>query len=149
MELFGLLFAVPVTLVTATVYCCLAVFVLGRLRALTRPVLFGSLVVVLCILAEIVLLGTLGATRAYARLFIGFTVIHEISFWLGPPAIANLLLLALFSRSHSRRLPKVALASLVCWLVCMGALLGNIAVDEAIVGVDAGVPFYMTRPPSR
>jgi hypothetical protein len=146
MELFGLLLAVPVTFVTATIYCCGAAFVLTRLRVLRRVALFGSLLVGLCILIEIVLLGTLGAKAAYSRLFVGFTVIHEISFWLGPPAVANLVLLALSTRSDTWKLPTIVVASLICWFVCMGALVGHIAVDEAIVGVDAGMPFYLTNP---
>jgi len=149
MELFGLLFAVPVTLVTSAVYCVGAAFILTKLRVLRPVALIGSLLVGLCILTEIVLLGALGAKAAYSRLGFGFTVIHEVSFWLGPPAIATLLLLLLPIRSDTWKRRKIVVASLVCWFVCMGALFGNIAVDEAIVGIDAGVPFYMTKPPNQ
>lgn len=94
------------------------------------------------------MLVTLGAKAAYSRLGLGFAVIHEVSFWLGPPAIANLLLLGCFLKRDLWSLSKIAVATFLCWFACMAALVGNIAVDEAIVGVDAGVPFFMTKPPA-
>lgn len=146
MELFGLLFAIPLTLVTATMYCIGAAFIFRKLRVLRAVALVSSLLVCLCITTEIALLGTLGAKATYSRLGIGFTLIHEVSFWLGPPAIANLLLLLFRIQSDTWRRRKIAVATLVCWFACVSALFANIAVDEAIVGVDAGKPFFMTKP---
>ncbi len=146
MELFGLLLAFPVTLATSTIYCCGAAFILAKARALRWLAIIGSTLVVLCILTEVALLGSLGAKAAYSHLGVTFTLIHEVSFLLGPPAIANLLLLLLPAGPDRWRSFKIGVVSLLCWAACMGALLGNIVIDEAIVGVKAGVPFYMTKP---
>ncbi len=148
MELFGLMFAFPVTLVTSVVYCYGAASLFTKLRLLQSVAFAVSLSVALCILIEIILLITLGAKPTYAHLGVGFTVVHEVSFWLGPPAIANLLLILCWLRHDIQKPPKTAIVSVVCWFACMCALLGNISVDEAIVGIDADVPFYMTDPSS-
>ncbi len=123
------------------VYCLGAAFVLSRLCRARSWALVASLVVVGCLLAEAVLLRTFGAKQAYARLGVGFTLLQEVSFWLGPPAISNLLLLLRSVRREAWKRGKIAAAIVVCRVGCLSALLGNIAVDEAIVGVDAPVPF--------
>jgi len=65
---------------------------------------------------------------------------------LGPPAVANLVS-HLGRRISLNRWLRFFSATVSCWIASIASLLGNIAVDEAIVGVEAGKPFYMTPPP--
>jgi hypothetical protein len=146
-ELIGLILALPVALAVSVAYCIGAALVLTKQKALRPVTLFGSSLVLCGILTEALLLANHGAKGVYARFGIGFALLHEVSFWLGPPAFANLALLGCFLRADAGRLTRVAIPSLLCWFACIGALVGNIAVDEAIVGVDAGLPFFLTAPP--
>lgn len=142
MELFGLLLAIPVTLIASFVYAVLALALFRFLPIVGRVFVVASLLVVAVIVTEVVLLVVLGPKDTYARLGHGFTALHFLGFLLGPPAVANLILH--FGRCW--RWLRFFSATACCWIACMSALLGNIAVDEAIGGVDAGKPFYMTPP---
>jgi hypothetical protein len=146
MELFGLLFAAPVTFVTSAAYVGLLFALFRFLPVIARVLVTLSVFVVGLIVAELVLLAALGARSTYADLGHGFTALHFAGLLLGPPAIANLVS-CLGRRISLNRWLRFFSATVSCWIACMAALLGNIAVDEAIVGVDAGKPFYMTPPP--
>jgi len=145
MELFGLLFAVPVTFVASVAYAALVLAIFKFLPVFGRVLVAGSVVVVALTAAELILLATMGAKGTYADLGQRFTAMHFLGFVLGPPAVANLVFY-LASRWNLKKWLGFSFATLCCWLACMAALLGNIAVDEAIVGVDAAKPFYMTPP---
>jgi hypothetical protein len=145
MELIGLLLAAPVTFVASLAYAALMLAVFKFLPVAGRVLAAGSLAVVAVIILELVLLATIGPKGAYAHFGQRFTAMHFLGFFLGPPAAANLVLY-LASRLNVRQWLRFASTTLCCWVACMAALLGHIAVDEAIVGIDAGKPFYMTPP---
>lgn len=134
------------TLAVAMGYCIAAAFFLRKVRILRPVVLVVSLLVCACFISEYVLLRKLGPTGAYVRLAAGFVAIHEVSFWLGPGAVANVLLLLIPSKSDEWNSLRVLAVGLVTWFACMVAVIGNFAVDEAIAGVDSGVPFYLIDP---
>jgi hypothetical protein len=145
MELFGLLLAAPVTFVASVVYVALILAVFRFLPVIGKVLVVGSIGVVVVIAAELALLATMGAKGTYAHLGQLFTAIHFFGFFLGPPAVANLVFYYT-SRLSTRQWLRFSSATFCCWIACMAALLGNIAVDEAIVGIDADKPFYMTPP---
>ena len=145
MELFGLLIAAPVTLVTSIIYVCIVLAVYRFLPVVGRVLVVGSIVLMALLAIELVILAAMGARGAYAHLGHAFTAIHFLSFFLGPPAVANLVFYFV-SRRSAKKWVRFFSAALCCWISCMVALVGHIAVDEAVVGIDAGRPFYMTPP---
>ena len=142
MELFGLLFATPVTLVTSLVYTWLMFAVFTRRPVVKRLAVLLSCLVAASVFCEASLMLVQGAKVAYARLGHVYTAIHFLNLLVAPPAVANLVL-AITARRWKKTL-QLAAGTACCWAACMTVLLGNIAVDEAIGGVDAGKPFYMT-----
>jgi hypothetical protein len=145
MENIGLVLAVPVTFVASLTYAGLVLLALKFVPVAGRMLVAGSFIVVTVIAAELVLIATMGAKGAYANLGHRFTAMHFLGLFLGPPAVANLILYC-GSRLNMQLWLRLVCAMLCCWAACMAALVGHIAVDEAIVGVDAGKPFYMTPP---
>jgi hypothetical protein len=145
MELFGLLLAMPVTFVASFVYAALALALFSFLPVVARVLVSASLFVIALIVTELVLFAALGPKGTYAHLGHGFTALHFLGFLLGPPAVANLVFHVGCQWNLNRWL-RFFSATGCCWITCMSALLGNIVVDEAIVGIDAGKPFYMTPP---
>jgi hypothetical protein len=146
-EFFGICcFGVPAAAVASTFYCMLAAYAMTRWPLLRWVALVGSLFVGACLVGEVVLLTTWGAQEAYYRLGIIFVMIHETALMLGPPAVANLILLLTSVRSRTWKAWKVAVAFVFCWTACVAGAFWNIYVDEAIVGPDAGAPYYMTAP---
>jgi hypothetical protein len=145
MELFALLLAVPVTFVTSVVYTAFVLAVFRFLPVVSRVLVAASWFVVALIVMELLLLAAMGARGTYAHLGHVFTAMHFLGFLLGPPAVANLVLhfAPCWNLNKWFRLSSVALC---CWIACMAVLLGHIIVDEAIVGPDAGKPFYLTPP---
>jgi hypothetical protein len=145
MELIGLLLAVPVTFVTSLAYAALILAAFKFRPVAGRALVAGSPIVVTLIAVELVLIATMGAKGTYANLGHRFTTMHFLGFFLGPPAVANLVLYCA-SRLNLKQWSRLVCATLCCWVACMAALLAHIAVDEAIVGIEAGKPFYMTPP---
>ena len=137
MEMFGLLFAIPVTLVTSTVFCLLALRGFRRFPML-RSLAFIAASIVLCSVAlELVLSLALGPLVLHQRFDGIHSVLHFANFILAPPAIASVILLPALRWG----LPLRIVAVCACWFTCMASLLGNLVVDEAIYGVDgSGIP---------
>jgi hypothetical protein len=132
MENFGLILAVPITLVTSTIYCLGAAFLLSEICAFRPAALVGSMFVCFCILSEVVLCKTVGAKTAYSRYSVGFYELHMLCFWFGPPAIANMLLLLFSVWKNSWKYLKITISIVICWFACMGFLFENIAIHEEI-----------------
>jgi hypothetical protein len=145
MELVGLLVAVPVTLATSLVYTVLILAVFRFLPIVGRVLVAASCFVVALVTVELLLFSAIGARSTYAHLGHAFTAMHFLGLLLGPPAVANLVL-HFASRWSLNKWLRFSSVTLCCWVACMAALLGHIIVDEAIVGIDAGKPFYLTPP---
>ena len=143
MELFGLLFAVPVTFAASLVYACVIISAGRRWPAVRLALLMSAGCIGACILAEAVVLGTFGAKEAYAHLRHVFTAIHFVNFLLAPPAVAHIAFYVAARLTHRAWLQFVAVVP-CCWLACMSVVVGHIVIDEAIVGPDARKPFYLT-----
>jgi hypothetical protein len=144
MELIGLLLAAPLTLLTSLAYTALANALFRRWPTAGRVALPISCGVVALATIEILLFISIGAKSAFLYLHHAFTVLHFSVIFLTPPAIANIVLHFAAKRGAKESLRFIVGAG-CCWFVCMAMLLGNIMVDEAIMGVKAGRPFYMTK----
>lgn len=146
MEFVALILAVPATLLAACVYIAMLAAALRVLPGIARPLAAGSAIALACVAVEIVFLSCFGPLETYARLGRAYVAIHFIAFFLGPPAVANLAYLAL-ARMKRPMWNSIVAALALCWPASMVAVGMNIWVDEGIVGIDAGRPFYMVPPP--
>ena len=131
-------------LASSAIYTALAIAAFSRWPAVKKVALPISCGVAGLVGFEVVLLISVGAKSAFLHLHHAYTVLHFLDFLLAPPAIANLVL-HLTARKEKKKWMQFAAAAACCWIACMSALLGNIMVDEAIMGVDAGKPFYMAK----
>jgi hypothetical protein len=140
MELFGLLFAVPVTLFTSTVFCFLALWAFTRWPFL-RPICgMLALLVLLSVAVEVFLSVRVGPLQLHNRWGVVHEVVHYTNFFLAPPAVACAIFLPCIHYGLRRWVQRI-LAIGACWFTCMAVLLGHITVDEEIYGVDgSGVP---------
>lgn len=93
MELFGIAFSIPVAFVMSMVYCAILTHAVRRREQLRRWLYAVSIVLLLGFLGEVLLLAALGAVGSRAFVGPAFYVAHSVFFFLGAPALANVLLL--------------------------------------------------------
>jgi len=93
MELFGILLSVPTAFVAATVYSFTIQRLAARLAWLVKPALITSVIVLVTLVLEWCLLGTMGAVRSREVIGPQFYAIHSAVFFLSLPALANILIL--------------------------------------------------------
>jgi hypothetical protein len=132
MEIFGIILSVPVAFVASVVYCFLLARVVVRVETLRRMLWFVSIGVLVAFGVEVILLLTLGAVRARGLLGPGFYVGHVILFFLGTPALANVLVL----RKRPKRLVQWYLAVPLCTVFALALVLLQYGVSEALYGID-------------
>jgi len=145
MELFGLLLAAWAASVASVCYALLAIAVFKRCPGVARAVVIASVVVLASVGVELALLGIFGAKGAYSAFGRSFVALHFVALLLGPPAVANVTLQCM-SRQAEPTWLRLFATTVSCWFACVGVLVGHIAVDEAIMGVDAERPFFMVVP---
>ena len=93
MELFGIAFSIPVAFVASMLYCLLLARVVAKFERPSRWLRLFSSFVLASFAAELALLVSLGSVRSRSLLGPGFHVAHVILFFIGTPALANLLVL--------------------------------------------------------
>jgi hypothetical protein len=131
-ELFGIVFSSPVAFVMSMAYCAILAHAIRRVERL-RPWLYAvSIVLLVGFLGEVVLLVTLGAVGS--RAFVGpvFYVAHSVFFFLGTPALANVLLL----RKRGPLVRRWYLAGALCTVFAFCLVLLQYGVSEALYGID-------------
>jgi len=137
MELLGIALSVPVAFVACLVYCFLVGKVVLPIEWLRRAMWIGSVFVLFAFATEVSLLATLGAVRSRTIIGPTFYVGHVALFFLGPPALANLLVLW-----RPRGMVRWYWAVPLCTLFAFVLVLLQYGVDEALFGVDGtGGPF--------
>jgi hypothetical protein len=137
MEILGIALSVPVAFVACLVYCFLLARVVVHLNRLRQAMWLVSALVLLTLVIEVSLVATLGAVRSRTIVGPGFYVAHVALFFLGPPALANLLVLW-----RPRGIVRWYWAVPLCTLLAFGLVLLQYGVDEALFGVDGmGGPF--------
>ena len=132
MELFGILFSIPVAFVMSMVYCAISVHAIRHVERLRRWLYVVSIGLLVGFISEVVLLATLGAIGSRAFVGPAFYVAHSVFFFLGTPALANVLLLR-------KRGPVVRgwyLAGALCTLFAFCLILLQYGVSEALYGID-------------
>jgi len=132
MELFGIVFSIPVAFVMSMSYCALLAKVVSRFEPLRRFLYMTSLCVLGLFLIELMLLVSMGAVRSRAIVGSGFYVAHLAFFFLGTPALANTLVL----HRPAWPLGKWYVAALLCTGFAVFLVLLQYGVSEALYGVD-------------
>jgi hypothetical protein len=141
MELVAIVLSIPVAFVACLVYCFLIAKYVVHTETLRRAMCAVSAVVLAAIAIEITLLATLGAVASRAAIGPAFYVAHVIGFFLGTPALANMLVLG----KHGKIL-RWYWAIPICTLFAFGSVLLQYGVSEALYGVDdMDGPFSMAR----
>ncbi|MDB5345572.1 MAG: hypothetical protein JWP89_3949 [Schlesneria sp.] len=132
MELFGILFSFPAALIASLIYATLVQQISSAWPPVGRPLRVGSYFVFTGLAVELVILIILGAVDGRRLLGPAFYVGHLLIFFLGPPALANVLIL-------QRRAPALArpwIACLPCAFFALFLVLLQYGVTEALYGID-------------
>lgn len=132
MELFGIAQSVPIAFVFSALYCFLLERVVCRHERLSRWLRLVSGFVLGLLAVEIVLLIARGAVRSRDLLGPGFYVAHLVVFFLGTPALANLLVL----RPRRGSLASWYVATVLCTVSAFFLVLLQYTVSESLFGID-------------
>ena len=106
MEVFGILFSIPVAFVASMVYCALLTYTLRQIEWVRRWLYTISVVLLIGFIGEVSFLATVGAVASRALVGPGFYVAHTVFFLLGTPALANVLLLRKSQTRDSAVVPR-------------------------------------------
>jgi hypothetical protein len=140
-ELFGIAFSVPAAFVASAIYR--ALLLTGSKRwPLIRPVfIFASCLVLVAILAEWGILSVRGAVGTRVLIGRAYYLVHLLVFFLGCPALINVMVLPNPSKWQARWWVVLPL----CTALALVLVLQQYAVSEALYGID-GVdgPFSQT-----
>jgi hypothetical protein len=131
MELFGIVLSIPLAFVASVVYCLFLAKIIIRADLLRRFLWAASVGLLLLFAVEIVLLTTIGAVRSRANIGPAFYVAHLAVFFLGTPAVANVLILR-----NPRATFRWYWAVPVCTVFAFALVLLQYGVSEALYGVD-------------
>jgi hypothetical protein len=132
MELFGIALSIPVAFVASMIYCLFLSRVAFRFTRVCRWLRLTSLLIVILFAIELVLLMSLGAVRSRGVLGPSFYIVHIVLFFVGPPALANLLVLP-------RRTGVSAewyVAGVLCTVFAFCLVLLQYSVSESLYGID-------------
>jgi hypothetical protein len=135
MEGCGLIFATPITFITSLVFCVLVHLTFRRWPRLRHICVAVAFVIVTALAIEVLLSLRVGPFHLNERFGGAYWTLHMVGFFLGPPAIAVLVFVAV-SRFASVVFVRVGLATAFCWFACIATLVANVMVDEDIVGID-------------
>jgi hypothetical protein len=140
MEGFAIILSLPGGLFIGFIYAIVARALTSEFRWLIKPVLYTSIIILVCLVSELVLLATFGAVRSRSLLGPPFSLIHFINFVLGAPALANVLVVPrrMYYQGHQ------IVAGMAFGLMFTILVILQYCVSEALYGVngDSG-PFSL------
>ena len=128
--IFGIFLSVPIAFVCSALYCLLAEKVIKRSIRLSFFLRILSVIVLALFVTEIILLIWLGATRSQNILGRGFYIAHLAIFFLGSPALANMLILRKGNGF------KWYITSFLCTLFAFCLVLLQSSVSESLFGIE-------------
>ena len=132
MEIFGIILSIPVAFVANLVYCFFLSRVVVRREMLRAVIWWLSIGILGAFAVEVSLLSTLGSVRARGLLGPGFYIGHVVLFFLGPPALANVLVLY-----KGPRRPVAWYAAVpFCTIFAFALVLLQYSVSEALYGIN-------------
>jgi hypothetical protein len=145
MEIFGILFSIPVAACASIVYSLLVVRLsfINRGYALIMIRALSGIILALIVL-EIAVVSTIGAVEARTLAGPTFNVIHITLFFLGVPSLANLFVLGKEDAANSWKYSVTPCTVLAFVLVMM-----QISVSESLYGIDGeGGPYSLLANPT-
>jgi len=113
-------------------YCLFVAKVISKVQWLGSILKFVSILVLAAFLVEIGFLVAIGSVRSRALFGPGFYVVHIVLFFLGPLALANVLLLRTESRTHNQWYT----AAFLCTVFAFFLVLLQYTVTESLYGID-------------
>jgi hypothetical protein len=132
MELFGIAFSIPGAFIASAVYRFLLLMAAPR-WPLMRPIFkSASYVVLSAICAEWTFLALRGAVGTRVAIGSVYYTPHILIFFLGTPALMNILALSNTSRWHARWWFSVPLCTALAFVL----VLQQYVVSEALYGID-------------
>jgi hypothetical protein len=132
MEMLGIVLSIPVAFVASMLYSFFLSRVVLKYERLSRWLRFTSCFFLGLFACELGLLVTLGSVRSRGLLGPGFYVAHLAFFFMGPPALANLLVL----RPRPGFLTNWYVAGVFCTLFAFFLVLLQYSVSESLYGID-------------
>jgi len=132
MEIFGIIFSVPVASFVSAAYCVFLVKVVSKSERTSQVLWWASAVVLVSFIVEVILLATIGAVRSRRLIGPGFYVAHLALFMLGPPALANAILL----RRRTAFFRWSCISIVFCTIFALALVLLQYGVSEALYGID-------------
>jgi hypothetical protein len=138
MELFGIAASIPGAFVLIALYRLILLKVVARFRWAITLLTPASYVVLGLFAVEIALLATLGAIQSRTLIGPVFFTGHTIVFFLGTPALANVIML----RKPAGPAPKWYVVSSLCTTLAFFLVLLEYHVSEQLFGIDGiGGPY--------
>ncbi len=138
MELVGILFSVPGAFVASVVYRYLILFASGRWPRIKPVFMLASCFVLALMITEWILLAVRGAVETRVAIGPAYYIVHSVIFFLGTPAVLNLLVLPNASKWRDRWWSSVLLCTALAFIL----VVQQYVVYEALYGIDgASGPF--------
>ncbi len=138
MELFGILFSIPVAFGMSMIYCAVLAKVIRSYDRLYAFLYVPSLVVLGMFLLEMILLISLGAVRSRVAVGPVFYFLHLMIFFVGTPALANILVLRpIFCKWY--------IAGAICTVFAIFLVVLQYDVSESLYGIDGTSGSYSSE----
>jgi hypothetical protein len=90
-EIFGIFLSIPAAFVISMIYCVFVAKLVMRSDQLISWVRVASQIVLVLLVAEVIVVTSIGAVRSRAVLGPSFYVVHLVLFFICTPALAHLL----------------------------------------------------------
>jgi hypothetical protein len=136
MEVFAILGSFPAAFIATAFYRLVLLGLVVRFQWIAKLAKRASYIVFALLVVEVILLLTLGAIQSRRLIGPVFSVCHLALFFLGTPALANVLILR-----HGRSASWV-LVSLPCAALAVALTLMQYAVSDELFGIDGiGGPY--------
>jgi predicted permease len=139
MELFGIMLSIPAAFVASLFYSLFVRYVIAKSDLWTRMFRRASFVVLAMVATEFLFLAIFGAVRLYGATGGVYFIVHLVLFFLGTPALANVIVL----RRNDERDSLVWLtATIPCTVLAFVLVLLQYDVSERLFGIDGvGGPY--------
>jgi hypothetical protein len=132
MELFGLMFSLPASFIATVVYAHILNLTVKRSPLVSRLFVIASCVVLSLLVLEFIGVATAGPLHLRRTIGPHFYTLHVVLFFLGVPALANLMQL----QKRVLLITKWAITGCVCACLGFSVFLLQFVVSESLYGHD-------------
>ncbi len=132
MELFGIIFSVPVIFISSIIYSFIIKKVTDKYGLLRKPLLLISALIFVLVFLEFIGVITFGVIKFHEYIGAYFYSIHTVFFFLAVPALVNIMQL-------QKKYPFLSVWHIIgvfCAIYGLGVVLLQYTVSEALFGID-------------